>query len=491
VLAGILIASLTTLALLDTDGLKTVLSQQAAAGSVFTATSTQPQIVGTIMSPQIGLHSEGLAVAGRYAYITNNNGDGVVVVDVFDPTRPVIIGSVIDHTLLNWAEDIYTAGQYAYVTTEAAGANRFTVVNIANPTNPVIVGSVKDDARLIAGEDVFVLGTYAYVSADDGNTFNVIDISNPASPAIVGSITDATRLGSAEGVWVIGRYAYVATEDSDSLVVIDVANPAAPTIVGSVVDHTLLDGASGIYVSGRYAYVSGAFASSMVVIDVGNPTNPVIIGSVVSPSLLTHTDNLTGSGMYIYATAAVSNSVVVFDVSTPANPAIVATLQSAQLNSPIGVQVAGRYAYVLGSAWDSGSPGFSVVDLAGSASPLFPTCTLGYSPSTIVKNSGSTLGITWNSQNAASRTYKGYDSAGKVFYSSPQIAVNGTLQDTSFNNLAPGTYTRIDTVVSASGATATCSATLNVLGSAVSAANINFANALSAFEPLFKALFGN
>jgi carbonic anhydrase/acetyltransferase-like protein (isoleucine patch superfamily) len=88
-----------------------------------------------------------------------------------------------------------------------------------------------------------------------------------------------------------------------------------------------------------------------------------------------------------------------------------------------------------------------------------PTCTVSYSPTTVVY--GQSLTVTWGAQNATSRSYIIKTSSGTVVAGPFTSTLSGNVTVASFTDLGPGTYVRTDTVTGPGG-TATCSATLTV-----------------------------
>ena len=100
------------------------------------------------------------------------------------------------------------SGSYAYIADEANG---LVVVDISDPTNPTLVGSY-NTAGYAAG--MAVSGSYAYI-ADCDNGLVEVDISDPINPTLTRSYNTA---GNARSVAVSGSYAYVADYDNGLVV---------------------------------------------------------------------------------------------------------------------------------------------------------------------------------------------------------------------------------------------------------------------------------
>ncbi|TSC61300.1 MAG: hypothetical protein Athens041674_816 [Parcubacteria group bacterium Athens0416_74] len=90
-----------------------------------------------------------------------------------------------------------------------------------------------------------------------------------------------------------------------------------------------------------------------------------------------------------------------------------------------------------------------------------PSCSISYTPSNV--SSGQPYVINWTSQNATSRLYSVKKPDGAYLVQNGGVAIGtGTYTDTTASSqLAPGTYTRTDTVTGAGG-TATCTAAITI-----------------------------
>ncbi len=219
----------------------------AAIGSV--ATSAQPL---------------SLAVAGRYVFIVDANGNSLQIIDASNPNNPVVVGSAGTGV---FPVSVAVASRFAFVVNYSD--NTLQVFDISNPANPVSLSTVAAGTKPYS---VAVAGRYVYVVNFGSSSLQVFDVNNPAKPALIGSIgTGAGPISIA----VSGRYAYVGNFTGSSLQVFDLNNPASPTLVGTVAAS---GGPSSVAVSGRYAAV--ATTNSLQLFDVSNPANPTLAGSI-------------------------------------------------------------------------------------------------------------------------------------------------------------------------------------------------------------------
>jgi hypothetical protein len=282
-------------------------------------------LVGTGLSPY------DLAVAGRYAYVVNYDGNSLQVVDVSQPAAPAVVGSVRTQ---GGSKSVAVAGRYAYVANYGDNAHSLQVFDVSDPSAPVSVGSVP--AGYVWA--VVVSGRYAYLTGSQA--VQIIDVGNPAAPVQVGSAGS----GGGSALAIAGRYAYVVNFNGpDTLQIFDVSNPAAPVQVGSA---TTTSYPSSVAVSGRYAYVmsdSPGGVETLQVFDVSNPAAPVNVSATTIGNGWSF--SLSVAGRYVYVANYSTASLGLIDVSDPLHPHIVGS--AATGNNPNAVVVSGRFAYVV------------------------------------------------------------------------------------------------------------------------------------------------
>jgi len=336
-------------------------------------------------------------VSGKYAYVTENAGDRLAIIDVSDPSNPIDVSSISDTACdaanaggceLDGAYAIFVSGKYAYVASNTDDG--IEILDVSDPFNPVHVAKFNDsddpDAELNGAAGIFVSGKYAYIASTADNGVEILDISDPTNPTHVGSITDsgATELAGAQGIFVTGKYAYIASSIDDGVEILDISDPTNPTHAGSIDDDTCdafvgdegceLDGAIGIYVSGKYAYVVSSIDDGMEILDISNVSN---ITHVAKFNDSDHPDaELDGatdifvSGKYAYITGQQDDGLEIIDISDPTNPVHVTKFNdsdhaSAELNGAWGIYISGKYAYIVSSV----DNGMEVLDIGGLDAP--------------------------------------------------------------------------------------------------------------------------
>jgi hypothetical protein len=311
-------------------------------------------------------------VSGKYAYATDRNTDSLHVIDISNPVNPSIVGSVASSTALDDVWSVYVSGKYAYVASESDDSLR--IIDISDPTTPSIVGGVKDATNLNGARSVYVSGKYAYVAARDDDSIRIIDISSSTNPTMVGGVSHFSLLNDARSVHVSGKYAYVANGAGGSMRIIDLGGIDAPSArIGALqvntanitenltvannayVSNGLNVGVGGIMTDGGIS-LAGTLSQSPLI-------NPVVIGNVVSSTSLDSPTGVHVAGKYAYVSAYNSDSMQIVDISNPAIPAIVGGVTATDVTS---VFVAGKYAYV--ASFDTGGS-LRVIDISNPVSP--------------------------------------------------------------------------------------------------------------------------
>ncbi|TSC76394.1 MAG: hypothetical protein G01um101431_527, partial [Parcubacteria group bacterium Gr01-1014_31] len=322
----------------------------------------------------------GIAIQGRFAYVTAYSEGGVEVLDISSPTgTPVHVGSITDSgsSELSGAVGIAVQGNYAYIAADTDDG--VEILDISDPTRPRHVGSITDDAttELDGAWNIVVQGRYAYVTARVDDGVEILDISDPANPRHVGAITDAgaTELNGARGIVVQGRYAYVTGFDDNGVEVIDVADPANPKHVGAIgTGIPLLTGAASIAIQGKYAYVAGFNSSGIEILDISDPTNPRHAGKIsdTADTWLSDPTAIVVQGNYAYISSSASNGtddgIEILDISVPTNPQHVAAVVDDGVNLLRGANslaIQGHTMYVPAFT----ESGLEVLDISGIEAP--------------------------------------------------------------------------------------------------------------------------
>lgn len=165
------------------------------------AEPTRPTSVGFFGTP--GQWSR-VVTNGPYAFIAAGR-NGLRIASIVDPSQPKEVAS-LEMTGGIAAIGVAVVGRYAYVT--AGSQNLFLlVVDVADPAQPRSLGFYLTPGTGATG--VAALGRHLYV-ADLHRGLFVFDVSNPARPSQVGAYR---TFDHARALAVSGQYAYVADGD--------------------------------------------------------------------------------------------------------------------------------------------------------------------------------------------------------------------------------------------------------------------------------------
>ena len=286
------------------------------------ATISTNQANGIIISDDIALKT--IKIVSDYAYTISS--DGLLIIDISDPTSPNSIGGFDIHlpNLQKTVQDIAVMGKYAYLVTHLS---TIEIIDISDSTNPTPISSFDFSSGFYGIE---VVGNYIYVSTL--RELKIIDITNPVNPK---HIQDFYLSDLVWDVEVEGNYGYVSSRNS-GLQIIDVTNPANPKRIGGY--DTDGDTVS-VEVMGSYLYVADGSAGVQI-IDISNPANPKRIGGY-------DTDGTTWDVKIVeqYAYIADGNAgLQIIDISDPANPTHIKKFNIE--GNAWDVEVLGDYAYV-------------------------------------------------------------------------------------------------------------------------------------------------
>ncbi len=196
-------------------------------------------------------------VEGDFAYVGMAD-NGMLVIDVSDPTTPVEAGSFVAVTV----DRLDVAGQWAYY---SSGIGTLSMMDMRDPTNLVHWGSIPINGF---AEGIVVSGDFVYVAAGSAGlqSYRIADLLPPVD---VGGLSGS---GYAKDVVVQGRKAYVVNENS-GFQIFDIAEPETPVALGAL---TGVAECVGLDVDGdlvALAHQSGGVS----LVDVSDSMNPVLI----------------------------------------------------------------------------------------------------------------------------------------------------------------------------------------------------------------------
>jgi hypothetical protein len=300
-----------------------------------------PVEVGSVLgAPWKDSDAEKLVVANGYAYAAEVRG-GLHIVDVSDPANPLVVATWMDDNVFPSVSGVALAGRYAYVTTTAIGRPHIHVLDVSDPANPVDIASTGPEVSIedpvVSGSRVYAVHRFADEPVD--KKLVIVDVADAMHPAILGSVP--VGIGAPQSAVVAGMHAYVAAGEG-GLRIFDVSDGVHPVEVGAF--QAPVGSVPGLAVAGTYAYAANG-ENGVHILDVSDPSQPAEVGFYRGPGNASRIA-VAGTNAYVLfnkGKAHTSRSGLrVLDVSAPARPREVGALDV----DGNDLAVAGSYAYV-------------------------------------------------------------------------------------------------------------------------------------------------
>jgi choice-of-anchor B domain-containing protein len=144
----------------------------------------------------------------HWAYVTNETGDGLAIVDLSDPEHPLARPPYLG---FNRAHNLYIdeGDARCYIAGADVGVGGVRILSLANPESPVEIGSWEVEYV----HDIVVQGGLLYGAAIYGARLVILDVTNPASiPAPLGAIQGYPSAFT-HNAWVTADGRFVMTTD--------------------------------------------------------------------------------------------------------------------------------------------------------------------------------------------------------------------------------------------------------------------------------------
>lgn len=207
-----------------------------------------------------------LAAEGRYLYL--GGGDGLSIVDVYNPLYPRILSNLaVPESQSITAIDL--SGNYV-VAGVREGYRKYSlwVIDVSDEEQPNKTGELAESDKIYMDEltDLVISGPLAAVAETAWSTMNssyftLFELTDPAHPARLGSAMIQT--GISPSVAVLGERLYAATQN-DPIQVYDISDPWSPVRLGEGEDPVwdlaaanqqvyVASGASGMAIYGGQA----------------------------------------------------------------------------------------------------------------------------------------------------------------------------------------------------------------------------------------------
>ena len=253
----------------------------------------------------------GVAIStnGAYAYIVNEYGNNVIIVNTASNT---VTGSITSGFSNPYGVAFSPSGAYAYVTNFASNN-----VVIINTTTNAITGVITSGINEPKGVAISPSGTYAYVTNYGSSNIAII---NTATGAVTGSISSGISNPYGVAFSPSGTYAYVANPVYNNVIII---NTASNTVTGSITAGLNQPYGVAFSPSGGYAYVTNCNSScfntgadNVVIIDTASNT---VVGSMYKGLIRPLSVAFSPNGAYAYVVndAGSTANIVIINTGTP------------------------------------------------------------------------------------------------------------------------------------------------------------------------------
>jgi hypothetical protein len=268
------------------------------------------------------------------AYIANGE-DGLIILDVSDPSNPQEAGS---YPLEN-AQNVIVVNNIAYVIEQGqvqdgmALSDKLVLIDVKTPSIPRVLGEYTPESGFTHQElsNMAVLDQIVYLTLSD--RFIAVNVSVPSQPVMIGEFSFSSNISS-PGVAVVDGIAYL---QANRLHVVDVRNPAEPIEIGGFDT----DWGASIAVHNQTAYIA-SWSTGLIILDVSDPAKPFKLSQYLelvgnydllppgAPSRQTLLD-ISVSGDIAYLTYSfgedhstwtqiLESGVIAVDISDPAHP---------------------------------------------------------------------------------------------------------------------------------------------------------------------------
>jgi len=342
------------------DSARASLAQALAMLQAKPGRSSDPVLAVVDPTVTVGLGPIGIDInaAGTRAYVANNSGNTVSVIDT-TPLTPTVVATVPG---LSAPIDVAVTPDGLRVFVTNSGNN---TVSVIDTTTNSITGPAINVGPSPFEVAVNPAGTRAYVANHGGTTVSVLDITtNP--PTVINSPTVGT---SPNGVAVSpnGAQVYVTNQSSNDISVLDATTGAV--LVASV---AVGGGPIGVAFNpaGTRAYVANNGSGTLTVLDATVTPPTQVAGSPFAGFSQPAGVAVSPDGSLAYIVNFGGDSVSVFD--TVAN-AIITTLPVGHHPSRVAVTPDGNFIYVTNNN-DGLSPGtVSVLQIRPIISAVVPS----------------------------------------------------------------------------------------------------------------------
>ena len=262
-------------AYVTTLGLAVTIPGDVSGHTINASTGALAAIPGSL-SPAVFPNSVAVDPAGRFAYVTSNNGVLAYTIDATSGALTTILGSPFHAGVGPSSVAVDPKGKFAYVANGAGNNVSGHTIDATTGALTTIPGSPFPAGVLPSSVVVDPTGRFAYVAnqlSDDVSGYT-INASTGALTAIPGSPFPAMATAISVAVDPTGKFAYVANLGANSVsgYAIEASTGALTAIPGSPFPAGAGPAAVAVDPTGKYAYVANFVSSNVSGYTINAPT---------------------------------------------------------------------------------------------------------------------------------------------------------------------------------------------------------------------------
>lgn len=203
---------------------------------------------------------------GHYAYVVNESGGGMQILDLSKLPNDVPVAAV--YTGFTTSHNLYIDEERKILFAEGNHSQPVRLFSLEDPLAPVQLSSLGVECH-----DIYAKNGLVYVSEGGHGTIGIFNYDDPRNPHLV-SRFQIRRAGYVHNAWPTedGRYLMTTEENTGkTMKLFDLADLNDVQQVGEVIGPGKL--AHNTHIKGNFAYVAH-YGSGMRIYDVSNPSQP-------------------------------------------------------------------------------------------------------------------------------------------------------------------------------------------------------------------------
>ncbi len=215
-----------------------------------------------------------IKTSGHYMYAVSEGGLGLQIVDLSDlPNSATLITNFTNY--FTTAHNLFIDNGYAFV----VGANNGSgihILDLSDPTNPVQTSNYNTLGYI---HDLFVWNDTLIACTGYTQNYAMLDISDKSNPVIISQSASLPGIYAHSGWMTEDKRYFLACEEFDvrDLTVWDLQDRSTWDLVVSSWQMPESTPIHNVFVKGNYAHIS-YYKDGYVVLDISDPTNPQLAG---------------------------------------------------------------------------------------------------------------------------------------------------------------------------------------------------------------------